>query len=133
MTDKVELTSDVNGFPGCCGIGVLCNFEIDSEGDYRYDKAQATPKEFEKWYKSDVRYARGEYRHLMVTLVSSYKGSKTEQIPGFIEWLEKEKGWEKSSVFVNPNHGNEVTVLQKTFPKLLRKSAYHRNYTNRWW
>ena len=104
-------------FPGCCGVDVLTGFDVypDTYG------VELGPKLYNKIYK--VMCAKREMRYVQVSLVSKYKTGKKEQIPGFIDWLIKEKKWVKNAKFINPNHGNEVTVLGKVFPRIKQKKT----------
>ena len=118
----------------CCGVGEIGGFE-DETGYYdwysrkrspveklyvtREEQAEACYKEIlERTAKED---GDGYYTQLLLTLVSSYGpgNGRTEgsaQFPELEEILIRE-GWTVASVFINPRHGNEVTMYTKYFPE----------------
>jgi hypothetical protein len=125
---------DVDQMPGCCGIAVVFSFE--EVGEYTYHGWEATRKrnqvEFvtkeeqaEELYKRILEETWGKkarygdhYSQLMISLVSNYadKRDNKHQFPELEDVLLKE-GWTIYSVFINPNHGNEVTLYGKYFPE----------------
>jgi hypothetical protein len=127
---KVDFT--VDQMPGCCGIGVVCAFQESGEWDYtgwrrkpaksifitKEEQAEELYKRIlEETWGSKARYGEG-YSQLMISLVSNYADNRANkhQFPELEDLLIKE-GWTIYSVFINPNHGNEVTLYGKYFPE----------------
>jgi hypothetical protein len=136
-----EKTFQLEQLPGCCGVGVISYFK-DEEPTYDYsrgwtpkrtaprnkyetkeEQAEACYKKFiEQTWDEDDAYDDNAYSYLMITLVSNYdkpmNGFKAgdHQYPEMEEILLRE-GWNINQVFINPNHGNEVTVYSKYFPE----------------
>jgi hypothetical protein len=127
---------EIEQMPGCCGIGVVFSFEETPDTEYVYSGWKATPvpvkpdfvtkeEQAEELYKRileetwgpKARYG-GHYSQLMISLVSNYadKRDNKQQFPELEDVLLKE-GWTIYSVFINPNHGNEVTLYGKYFPE----------------
>lgn len=126
-----QLTFHVSQLPGCCGIGVVHNFEdAEPQYDWRTGKQKRLERPFktkeeqaEGCYKGLLEatcYPRDHYAQLLIALVSNYEGIKNEakqvQRPELQDLLIRE-GWTIHSVFINPNHGNEVTLFGKYFPE----------------
>jgi hypothetical protein len=131
-----KVNFEIEQMAGCCGIGVVFSFQEKDEFEYVYhgwnSVREETPLEFvtkeeqaeelykrileETWGKK-ARYGDG-YSQLMISLVSNYadKRDNKHQFPELEELLIKE-GWTIYSVFINPNHGNEVTLYGKYFPE----------------
>lgn len=133
MTKNSEGFHEVNFYvdqmPGCCGIGVVFNFEEDSghEWDWRSSRQVNKKPEYktkkeqvDALYKNilgDTGNPSGDYfTTLMITLVSSYAKDGSHQFKELEDKL-LEEGWTINQVFINPNHGNEVTVYSKYFPE----------------
>jgi hypothetical protein len=127
---KVDFT--VDQMPGCCGIGVVCEFQESGEWDYtgwrrkpaksifitKEEQAEELYKRIlEETWGSKARYGEG-YSQLMISLVSNYADNRANkhQFPELEDLLIKE-GWTIYSVFINSNHGNEVTLYGKYFPE----------------
>jgi hypothetical protein len=122
----------VDQMPGCCGIGVVFEFQESGGWDYTgWRKAKSIfitkEEQAEELYKrileetwgSKARYGENNsYSQLMISLVSNYADNRDNkhQFPELEELLLKE-GWTIYSVFINPNHGNEVTLYGKYFPE----------------
>jgi len=112
----------VDDYPGCCGIDIINGFEVDhmhGEDEENVDEGILSESSMHKALYKHILDNRSR-RNVQVALVSKYKepdSRGTEQIPGFIDFLVKEKKWKVLDKFVNPNHGNQVTVLSKTFAK----------------
>lgn len=119
----------VDQLPGCCGIGVVANFEEEEEFRYYWgnhkEQSEAPwatlEEQAEDCYKRILEKTWGEttdgdeYSTLMITLVSKYKDTKKgPQLPALAALLKK-KRWKVAEKFINPNHGNEVTLFVKHF------------------
>jgi len=123
----------VDDYPGCCGIDIINGFDVDKiNGE---DKEDVDEGIFTESSLHQVLYRhilkKRIRRNVQIALVSKYKelnGGLREQIPGFIDFLVKEKKWKVLDKFVNPNHGNQVTVLSKTFAKKKEKQEPQGNY-----
>jgi hypothetical protein len=127
--------------PGCCGIGVISDIQ-DSEGTWdfsrgSYGRMRPAKKEFftkeeqaEAVYKEMVERTAsdgwgigdGFYSQLLISLVSNYDRDFNERLAGQHQFPELQdillrEGWTIYSVFVNPNHKNEVTLYGKYFPE----------------
>lgn len=129
-------------YPACCGIEVvtgICADECDQKGDppsqpvrmayhddYWYrdiirnwendckNWGGITKEELFKDFLKKVSEKRND-RHVQLTFVKRRKGKKTGDMPeGFQQFLE-ENGWYTIDEFVNPNHGNYLCVMGKTF------------------
>lgn len=128
-----KLEFSIEQMPGCCGIGVVAHFKEEEGGyDWRTEKVKRVKRIFEtKEEQAEDCYKRiledtwnesiyGEhYAQLLISLVSNYQGKpagKDIQFPELQDVLIRE-GWTIHSVFINPNHGNEVTLFGKYFPE----------------
>lgn len=128
-----KILFEVDQLPGCCGIGAICQFEEEDMWEYSFRDWQSRAKRpalfatkqeqaeelyqrilHETWGPS-ARYGDG-YSQLMISLVSNYAKDGAHQQPELEQVLLKE-GWTVYSVFINPNHGNEVTLYGKYFPE----------------
>jgi hypothetical protein len=109
---------EVHEYPGCCGIEVVTYFDLTKwhKSNWGAVEPKLTLKEWhEKAYKRILK--QRNCKHVQLSLVKSYKlHPDKEQVPGFISFLKKKK-WKTIAEFVNPNHGNTVIVLGKTFAK----------------
>ncbi len=129
------LTFYMEELPGCCGIGVAANIH-EEQPHYYYDgrrvrtttikKEHATREEqAEACYKEILKRSAGKdswsedgyYSQLLVSLVSNYAEKKDTHQNQALEDLLLKEGWSIYSVFINPNHGNEVTLYGKYFPE----------------
>jgi hypothetical protein len=128
-----DLDFQVEELPGCCGVGIVYYFE-EKRGAYNWQSgrySRVTGKhatleaQAEACYKEILERTWQEgtfgnnYSYLQIALVSNYvNGDKvgSAQLPELQEKL-LEKGWTINMVFINPNHGNEVTVYSKYFPE----------------
>jgi hypothetical protein len=133
-----DLSYQVGNMNGCCGIGVVSNF-TDSHGEWDYsdwnsrykpakkkyvtkrEQAQACYNAFIDETAKGGRYGDTFYSQLLVSLVSSY-GKNNDVAVGShqnqdLQDILLENGWVIYSVFINPNHGNEVTLFGKYFPE----------------
>ena len=124
----------VQQLPGCCGIGVVGYFEEETGGyDYRLNRvreaktgfasAKAQANDCYERILKDTWDGWNDYTYLQISLVSNYVGGDkpgTAQLPALQQKLIDE-GWTINMVFINPNHGNEVTLFSKYFPERLEK------------
>jgi hypothetical protein len=131
-----KVNFEIEQMAGCCGIGVVFSFEEGPDTEYTYSgwntvrvpvKPEFVTKEeqAEELYKRilketwgpEARYGN-QYSQLMISLVSNYANNRDNkhQFPELEDLLIKE-GWTIYSVFINPNHGNEVTLYGKYFPE----------------
>jgi hypothetical protein len=136
-----EHAFNIDQYPYCCGIDVACGFTIKSfdpvkeaaakkadedlrarhrAGQYWWGNyTPANPKtlpQIHKWYVDQIKKSRAA-QIVQAALISKYKvpiDGRTEQVPGLIEYLVK-KQWVIQQVFINPAHGNEITIVQKKF------------------
>lgn len=136
-----DITFQIEEMPGCCGIGVVCCF--DEEEAFRWTnwgerkhpvpgKYETPEEQAEACYKSILNKTWGkgaipddwadgtEYSTLQISLVSKYRNDGPPQFPA-LQTLLKRKQWRTLS-FINPNHGNQVTLFTKHFPR--RKELY---------
>jgi hypothetical protein len=131
-----KVSFEIEQMAGCCGIGVVFSFEEGTHTEYTYSgwntvcvpvKPEFVTKEeqAEELYKRILKETWGpgtrygdHYSQLMISLVSNYADNRDnkQQFPELEELLLKE-GWTIYSVFINPNHGNEVTLYGKYFPE----------------
>lgn len=112
----------------CCGVGVIGGFDDDTGYyDWVAPKLYTTREEQAEGCYKDILEGTtkedgdGYYVQLLLTLVSSYgpgngKTTGSAQFPELEEILIRE-GWTIASVFINPRHGNEVTMYTKYFPE----------------
>lgn len=135
MTKKyAKMMFEVDEMPGCCGIGIAYHFNARENGYYDwYSRSTKKPdllfttkkQQAEDCYK-DILNKTDDYTQVLVSLVSSYhKGNGKPE--GSHQWPELEEvllreGWTIFSVFINPNHGNEVTLYGKYFPERDRET-----------
>jgi hypothetical protein len=138
-----EKTFEVYQLNCCCGIGEVGMFR-DKEPYYDYfsgkreevkpkyatreEQAEACYREFVEETKNGDDWVDGQYSQVLVSLVSSYGPDNsheegTAQFPELEEILLRE-GWTIYSVFINPNHGNEVTLYGKYFPDRTKHPVY---------
>lgn len=130
-----ELNFSVQQFPGCCGIGVISGFRLD-EGSHNWHTGRTSvakkkyltlEEQADACYKKILKETWGDwdsYSYLQIALVSHYSDSHDNpkekrgqaQYPELQEKLIAE-GWTIQQVFINPNHGNEITVYSKYFPE----------------
>jgi hypothetical protein len=125
-----EIHFGIDELPYCCGIGVPCGFNEDvGYTGYWWGGESTKPK---KLYKTREEQAEAlyknilsenglsdQYPYLIISLVSNYSsGDKkgTAQLPELQDILIREE-WTINQVFINPNHGNEITVFSKYFPE----------------
>ena len=139
MSEKLyqlrEHSFQMDQYPNCCGIDVATGFYVDETTEEEYKKQLAEfNKEYKnasnwwrpdppakplklaavhKWYEKKIRDRRAAAR-VQLALITKYKSTGKEQVPGLSEYLQK-KGYEVQQVFINPAHGNEITILQKTW------------------
>lgn len=125
-----KITFGIDEFPYCCGIGVPCGFRED-EGGYSWEKGkyvsarniyETEEEQAEALYKEMIEHNEqvSQYSYLTIALVSNYKNKGAEdqgQLPKFQDILIRED-WTINQVFINPNHGNELTVFSKYFPEI---------------
>lgn len=140
-----KLTFHICQLPGCCGIGIISSFD-EEQGryeylDWRHDRfVKAKPKFATEEEQAQDAYDRliadtwwttrkdgsedyDDYSCLMISLVSAYSSARPfpskhptgVQFPALQDILIRE-GWQINQVFINPNHGNEVTLFTKYFP-----------------
>jgi hypothetical protein len=123
----------------CCGIGEVGSFQDEED---RYDWNWNGPRQLIS--KAKKKYATREqqaeacyqeilsetctggydgeyYSQLLISLVSNYGPDSDQEKRGTAQYPELEEillreGWTIYSVFINPNHGNEVTLYGKYFP-----------------
>lgn len=118
----------------CCGVGEIGGFEDEARYYSWFDTRRSLAKKLyftreeqaEACYKDILERTTkedgdGYYVQLLLTLVSSYgpengKTAGSAQFPELEEILIRE-GWTIASVFINPSHGNEVTMYTKYFPE----------------
>jgi hypothetical protein len=134
-----EIEFSVYQLEHCCGIGEVGGFRELSGGPQWWGGPADEPKFHTKKEQVDDLYKRiveetwsarkdQYYSCLLITLISCYEAAKTKnsitpahkkagdaQFPELEEKL-LEEGWIISQVFINPNHGNEVTMYTKYFP-----------------
>lgn len=139
-----DLVFSIDQFPGCCGIGVAYSFREQDAVDYRgwgYKGVEVKPKYSTEQEQAEAAYddiindlfMENQYTTGYITLVSKYRdegprsdpeymkngdGTLKRQFPALQDLLVA-KGWEVNHKFVNPNHGNEVTVFSIHFPHLI--------------
>ncbi len=132
-----RINFDIDQLPGCCGIGVVGRFNTEHPSYYdNYGRRReartkemfsTAKKQAEDCYKRLVDETYGEdaavndnsFSTLIITLVSYYRDKPAPdhiQLPELHNILIR-KGWEISQKFINPNHGNEVTMYTKYFPE----------------
>jgi len=128
-----KLLSEMAQFPGCCGIGVIYDIREDDGENWwqstpvKVDRPYKTRLQQAKaWYDTDIK-GQSEYATLMISLVSAYKGTNVHQHQHVEELLIK-KGWTINSVFINPNHGNEITLYSKYFPEVAEEIEDNNQY-----
>jgi hypothetical protein len=126
----------------CCGIGEVGRFREQEDGydwgnwgngftskQVKAEKLYKTKEEQAEACYADIVQKTGSgdnfgddfFSQLIITLVSSYGSDQGGHKKDSHQWQEMEdillrEGWTIWSVFVNPNHGNEVTVYGKYFP-----------------
>jgi hypothetical protein len=107
-------------YPGCCGIEVVTGFYVDKSSDKLNSFRQTTPCSLNELHKKFLdRISKGRTRrHIQLSVVTKYKqkdsGIDGQQVPGFKDFLLR-NGWFIIDEFINPNHGNKVCVMGKTF------------------
>lgn len=124
-------------YPSCCGIEVFTG--ISASGwepfpkpkQYRWETDEQFRRRSLEWeeiedddgltkeelFKSFLKKVddRREARHVQLCFVKRHTGCKTGDMPaGFQDFL-LENGWYTIDEFVNPNHGNLLCVMGKTF------------------
>jgi hypothetical protein len=129
----------------CCGIGEVGSFREEEDhrdwGDWRNhrpkmiiaeklfatkeEQAQACYDDIVKRTGSGDNFGDDFFSQLLITLVSSYGSDQGSHKKDSHQWPEMEdillrEGWTIWSVFINPNHGNEVTVYGKYFPDRIK-------------
>lgn len=129
-----RLSFYVEQLPGCCGIGVVSNIK-DEEGGWNSRSYRAEPpkkihetkeEQAEALYKEIVERTKSGgwdgdfYSQVLISLVSNYDRSFSPGRAGQHQNQELQdillrEGWTIYSVFINPNHGNEVTLYGKYF------------------
>jgi hypothetical protein len=133
-----EKTFEVSQLNCCCGIGEVGFFHDEEDRyEWRWNGQRELIEKAKKKYATKEQQAEACYRQilaktceggydgqyysqLLVSLVSSY-GPDNSQEEGSAQFPELEEillreGWTIYSVFINPNHGNEVTLYGKYFP-----------------
>jgi hypothetical protein len=125
----------------CCGIGEVGSFR-EEESRYEWwpkeknvpaEKPYATKEEQAEACYAEIVQKTGSgdnwgddfFSQLVITLVSSYGSDQGVHKKDSHQWPEMEdillrEGWTIWSVFINPNHGNEVTVYGKYFPDRIK-------------
>lgn len=162
MTKKYrDITFSVDQLPGCCGIGVAYSFAEQPAIDYQhwgYKGVAVAPKYSTEREQAEAAYEEiintlfmdNQYTTGYITLVSKYRdegprsdpeymkngdGTLKRQFPALQDLLVK-KGWDVNHQFINPNHGNEITVFSIHFPHLVdefgeqfdREDGYNEDY-----
>lgn len=125
-------------FSGCCGIGIFCRFQqapthdLDYETDWRRPQKKVNDTKFdtmeevaEDLYQRMIKYAEelSYYTTYQIALVSHYDtgpNAGTHQFQELEDILLREE-WVITQVFINPNHGNEITLFTKHFPEWVAK------------
>jgi hypothetical protein len=138
-----KITFHITEMPGCCGIGVANGFSADAGAGrwvYRGGRDRFIPQKGKfdtpeeqarncldrilkhSWDKDNsYSVSDGNYSCVYVNLISNYSeredqpDEKRMQFPALQDLLIAE-GWVINNVFINPNHGNEITVFSKYFP-----------------
>jgi hypothetical protein len=95
--------------------------EVKPKYATREEQAEACYKDFLKETNGGGDYGDDFYSQLLVSVVSSYGPENAPEKVGTAQYPELEEillreGWTIYSVFINPNHGNEVTLYGKYFP-----------------
>lgn len=136
-----KMNFGISELPGCCGIAVVNSFMIEDEYEYGYGsweqnrrklvkpKYETLEEQAEFCYQELVAKSYEEadydkYTTLLVSLVTKYQNPEEEgvkaQFPELAKILDRE-GWDKVKTFINPNHGNEVTLWIKHFPERVQE------------
>jgi len=121
-----EIDFDIQGYPGCCGIDVVCSIDEDYDDCYSNEKDSyfrfKTQKEQRVAFYKKLQQDRTR-SFLQMSLVSKWNWAKKRkdgtydgQNNPLLNFLINEKKWKVLQVFKNSNTGNEVTVIGKTFP-----------------
>jgi len=109
-------------YAGCCGIQIAGGFDVYENDGWHGEKGKTLEQVYNGWLKQIG--SERDCRHIQLSFVTKYANaerlglfdSKEGQCPGFKDFLLKKK-WKVVDEFVNPNHGNTVCVMAKTYPK----------------
>ena len=121
----------VQEYPGCCGAEIAEGFYCTPHNDGYAEKGIP----IEQWHKKALKRIDDQRtaRHVQLSIVTKYKekqphlnGGK-EQVPGFKDFL-LGKGWYVIDEFVNPNHGNTVCILGKTYLRKKKRKFWSYNW-----
>ena len=131
-----DIAFEVEALVGCCGIGVVFQFEEMEESNGYWGspaiplkhatkeaQAKACYKEILEKTEKGNTWGDDKFTTLLISLVSKYKtprDGQEAQFPELAALLVKE-GWKIDQQFVNPNHGNEVILYSKHFPERINK------------
>lgn len=126
--------------PTCCGIGVFCGFsQTPRYSGFGSKRKQEEPKfSTREEQAEDViqrmnsRVGEDGYTTFIVSLVTRYEGSTEPTEWTVLAKMMEKYGWEAHHIFVNPNSGNEITMLSRHFPEMCAEMCAERAENGDW-